>query len=91
MDEDNRSTEIKNAFEEHLLKVLRDGEQVIVADEDGTKREVREEPSAAFLGVVRAYLKDSPPPAAPVAPGKRSEVLDRFAKKLPFATPSPSA
>lgn len=82
----NKNEQIKIAFEDHLLKVLVDGEQVLVVDsEAGERKEVRVAPSASILAVVRAYLKDYPPtPENPLAAPGHGAVLKRFSERLPF-------
>jgi DNA-binding protein YbaB len=81
----SRVEQIQEEFEKLLFRILTEGELVTVTDKaTGESTSVRAEPSAATLGVIRAYLKDTPAPAKPVQPGAMSGVLKKFAKDLPF-------
>lgn len=86
MENVNKAQVLKDALHDHLMQLLTDGEQVLVTDrETGETRETRVQPSAATLGVIRAFLKDFPPESegARLSPSTVG-VLKQYAKALPF-------
>jgi len=85
----SKAETIREAFEAALVAGLRgspvvskDGE--VATDEDGSV--LLAPPEAAFLSVVRAYLKDRADTAATGLPktGKPTGLLKEFADKVPF-------
>jgi hypothetical protein len=82
---DNKSTELRDALVDRLIKIVKDG--VTVVDDEGQVQTV--DPAASYLAVAKDYLKSFPPgsPNAGALPtsGELKGALAEMAKpKLPF-------